>query len=1737
MTRLVLCLFFLAVMVTGARAERFDPPGLGSDALAYAQSLKSESGPQQQTVMAAVARAEALSALARKDAQAAVRGFEKAIGAGDDSAGTWLALSRAWTTAGMDNPGRALQAAFVAYRQAEEAAQKVEALVRMGQVLDVQLNRKETAYRAFQAAAALGPVPPEVEARLASLRQELSLSVKRMRVEEEHAYGAQACFQMNRDLKRDRSLRFKDFVKVEPEVDTLVEVHGDEICVAGLDHGRTYQVTLREGLPAEGGFQLAADLTQRVTVGNKTPTVAFRGDDFILPRQAEGAVPLTTVNLDRVDLSIYRINDRSLVHEINTGRFLETLSRYSAEDIANERGTRLWTGTLEVDNTPNQDVTTAVPVRRLIGDLQPGLYALVAAPLDVPDHYDPYMKATQWLMISDIGLTTFLGGDGLHVFARALSSAEPLAGLELALFGRNNEELARTRTDESGHVHFAKGLTQGSGGRAPLAVMAYGADADFAVLDLSRPAFDLSDRGVSGRQPPGPLDVFLYSDRGVYRPGETVHLSALLRDDAVQAVTDFPLTLKVLRPSNTEFFAGVVEGAGAGGHFQSLTLTDTAPRGTWTVLAYADPTADPIGRLSFQVEDFVPERLAVELEPSGAYLQVGKDFTVTADARFLYGPPAAGLDGSAEISLQRNPVPYPEWRGFQFGLVQDSVTARRYDLTFPGTDAEGTAVVPVKLPTLPDTTRPLRAEIRVAVAEPGGRPTRQRVTVPVRLHDYEIGLKPTFEGRQIEEGGQPRFQVVTVAPDGTLTAEAGLSYELIKEHWDYQWYFEDGRYRYRVVTWDETLETGTVDSQADGPVDLTLANLAYGRYRVEVYDEAAQVASSLRFTAGWWVTPRLADTPDEAEVTADKAAYAPGEVARIHIDPPFAGQATLVIATDSVHAVRTLAVPEEGRTVEIPVTADWGPGAYALATIIRPPGAARDGKRPVRAVGLTWLKAEAAPKTLEVAVAGPEQVEPRQTVQIPIRVSAGDGAALGENVYVTLAAVDEGILQLTDFQSPDPAGHFLAKRALGLDMRDDYGRLITPTDAPEGKLRQGGDSGGAAGLPVVPITIVSLFQGPVAVDASGAASIPLEIPAFNGQLRLMAVAFGQDRIGHAARALTVRDPLVAQITLPRFLAPGDESRMTLSLHAVDAPAGDYAVTVQTTGPVEAAAERATVSLSAGERKSLFVPLSATGVGIADIAVEIEGPGGLQVARSAGITVRSARQVETVYLASRMEPGETFTLTADRLGAYLPGTASLSLTFGNSPPFNVTGLLSALDRFPYGCLEQITSRAMPLLVVQDVETAVDPGNPHEAAEDVGARVQRAIGRILDKQRYDGAFGMWSGNSYTADWPTVYAMEFLARARAHGYAVPDGPFVAGLDWLRRHAIGGGSAPDDLASRAYALRVLAMTGHATPSPVRYFNDAFLGRLPTPLSKGQVAAALAAVGERARAERAADAAIANLKRDYWYRDYGSTVRDIAALISVLGDADLLEGREETLVSRLPASARAVDRTSTQEQAWLVLAAHALLEGGTGALELTSATSGLTIPAGDPVRLHPAMALLVQGIAITNAGEGPVWRAVSASGVPKTAPGADHEGLRVRRFFFNRDGSALNLEDIHQNDVFVMVLEGDAETGLYHQAMAVHALPAGWEIENSNLGAAGVGDLPWLGELSYPETAEARDDRYVAAIDLTERNDDFRLAFLVRAVTPGTYELPGAYLFDMYKPAFYARQQVGRITVHPPRD
>lgn len=1729
MPHLRLLLILVLIIFLPAAAPAFQPPGLSTDAATYRSAVMQKRPPQPSPEAAAAAASAARRAHDAGRFEDALRRSEEAIAQGSetDSAALWLRLSDLWTKVAPANPQRALQAAWLGYSSSFAADQRQAALVRMADLFERYLAQPKLALQALSEAAAERPADESLRARIAALRLAVGLDLRTIRVDTE-SDQPRACFTFATPLAPSPAIHFEDYVRVVPEVAVSAEASDDTLCLTGLSHGSSAQVTLREGLPGQDGLILHQTETHKLTVGDRKPAAAFRGNAFVLPRFGPQGVPLTTVNLDAVELALHRINDRNLAPQLAQGALMAALSRYDAGEIAETAGELVWQGRTAVGNERNKSVVTAIPVKDLLPSPLPGLYVVTARPADIPDGEVPYTAATRWLMISDLALTAMQGADGLSVFVRSLSTAKPLPGVTVALVARNNAELVRLTSDAGGRVRFPAIATGARGGSQPALVMAYGADTDFAALNLTEPAFDLSDRGVGGRVPPGPVDAYLFSERGVYRPAEVVHITALMRDSASEAIDGVPLTLKVLRPNGTTFHASVVPAAAPGAHVLTLQLTPSAPLGTWSVQAFTDPEAQPVGRLEFQVEEFVPERLAVELSGSAPVITPGTPFELRVRSRFLYGPPASGLEGSADVVIDADPAPYPQHKGFRFGLAQESVTARTETMALAATDAGGTVKAVLKLPPVPDTTRPLKADVRVAIFEPGGRPSRQVLTVPVRNQAFALGIRPHFSDDRLPEGAEAAFDLLAVDSDGKPIDKQGLSYELFAEDINYQWYVQEGTYKYRTSVRSRSIRKGATAAAALKPTELAVGPLNFGRYRLEVSAPGSLIASSARFTVGWHTAAAADDTPDKLDVSTDKASYRPGETAHVRIASPFPGEALVTVATDRILDTRTVSVPSEGVIVDLPVTAAWGSGAYVIASVYRPPLADRE-HLPVRAIGLAWIATDPAPRSLTVALSAPEKVRPRQTIEVPLKLADSDGKPV-QDAFVMLAAVDEGILQLTGHRAPDPVQHYLGKRRLGLDIRDDYQRLIDAVSGPMGALRQGGDAGGlGVSLPDVPLTIVSLFQGPVKADANGVARIALTLPDFNGSLRLTAVAFDRSRVGSASAPLVVRDPLVAEMALPRFLAPGDESRVSVSLHAVEAPAGTYRIALQGQGAVTTLDDIRTLSLTPGQRISLQSSIKASEAGRGSVKLAITGPADIALTRELALTVRPAQAPMTTFATRKLDPGAEVVATAQMIQGYVPGTASVRFGFSTKPPFDVAGLLGALQRYPHGCLEQIVSRALPLLFVDDVDLAL--GRERTAAATLASRVDSAIAEVLDKQRFDGAFGLWSGRGPEEPWLTAYALEFLTRARGKGHAVPAAPFEAGLRWLHRHAVDGGSEPQDLASRAYALHVLALAGVATPGSIRYFQDTFRDRLPTPLARAQIAAALVRLGDGPRAEAAVKRALDDPAREFWQADYGSTVRDAAAIITLLSEVERLGDGAPALIDRLPADALSVRATNTQEQAWLVLAARTLMAGPA---PLKLAIAGTPARTGDPIFLSPTANELTNGVKITNAGPEPIWHTTALAGVPKEPQLAAREGFRVKRQFFRRNGEPANLDTVRQNDVLVVVLEGEAATKLSHQALLTHPLPAGWEIENPRLGAEAAETLPWLGTLSEPKAYEARDDRYAAAVDLTPDAPTFRLAYVVRAVTPGTYDLPGAVLEDMYRPRYFARQAGGRITVQP---
>ena len=1690
------------LLAVSAHAADFDLPGLDTDSAAFAAALSKTFPTGGTPDSRRQAEARAASAAAASNWTAAATALESRLGQSDASAGLWLQLSQAELKRTPADPHRALDAAWQSYQNADEPADKAAAMVAAAQALLAE-NRPAQAGQAFGQAVALAPDNAGYKQMLADANQAAGLLVARVRTEVD-ADPPRACIVFNLPPSRRNDFHAEDWVRLDPPVpDAAITREGDEICISGLPLAATTRAILRQGMPGEGGLAMRAEGIAALAMGNRSPLLAFDSRMFLLPRGQAPRIVLTSSNVSAVKLRIVLFTERTLLPWTVQNTLGKPMESYLAGQLGSDQARVVWSGKATLPGfSVNARLHTVLP---LPADalLAPGLYAVAVQPDDGQPDY--VTSAVQPVLQTDLAPTVWRGGDGLTVQIRGYSDAQPRPGVALRLMAQNNDILAETRTDAEGIAHFAAPLLHGDGVMAASAIQgtlagASGTPDDFVSLDLQATAFDLSDRGVTGAKQPGPLDAFVWLDRGIYRPGETVQVMALLRDAAGQPANR-PAHLRVKRPNGTVFADNVVQPGGGASLHGAVTLPNGAPAGAWSVEVLADPKGPAVGTTQFKVDAFVPDRMAVQLGSLPAQLAADSPQSVPVDARFLYGAPAAHLTGNAEIRLGFAPKPPDALAGYQVGLADEAFAPQATTVALPPTDDAGHTTLHLRLPVAPDTTHPVQAALDVSVNDPSGHAAHAIATVPVRPAETLIGIKPGFDG-SVDAGAEAAFDIAAADPDGHRVA-LPVRVRLVRERPDWRLVINGSLSSYETVWRDEPLETHDMTIPASGTLHFA-RKLDFGRYRLEVAQPRGLAASSVRFRSGW-ASSDSPDVPDRADVSADRKAYPPGATARIHVAAPFAGPATLLVMTDRVVSTRDVDVPAGGGDFDVPVDAAWGPGAYVALHVFR---GGSGSKRPDRAIGLTWLGIDPALRKLDVTFDAPESVAPRATAHVKLHTAPG--------AWVSVAAVDEGILRLTSFTTPDAGPHYFGRRSLGVDIRDDWGRLIAPAEGTAAALRQGGDEG-AFGRPNIPQQIVSLFQPPVQADASGTLEIALPFPDFNGQVRLMAMAWDGNRLGSTGTDMFVRDALVAEPLLPRYLAPGDVAQMGVLLQNVSLPEGPATVRVSTDGPLALQSDATlTVPLAHGAQVVPTLMLRATGVGLAHVTLDVSGPGGFHAEHRATLDVHEIRGLDSAISAADLPAGGTSAL-APPLALFVPGTSKATVTFGAPIRYDASALVRALEAYPLLCLEQAASKGFPLALLPDGVVA----GPERAI-----RLQHAVDTVLDHQRYDGTFGLWSANDDAEPWLSAYATEFLLRARKAGATVGDASMADALKAQVDPISTSSSDAEGNALQAYRLFIAAFAGQPRAGANRILFES-LDSVPTPLARAQLGAALAMSNDRPRAEQAFTAAIAASGRKAWDYDYGDATRDAAGVALLLKESGLLPDRLADLIARLPGGDTKPAALDTQQEAWLVAAAGVL--GRDGAVTRVSLDGRALTPA--PV----VMASLAGPATARNTGDRPVWQTVSASGVLNDAPPASRSGMRITRRFFSGDGSALDLSHLRQNTVFVLLLEGAADDGQPHRAQLLQGLPAGWEMAG-RMAAGDVPGMPWLGTLSDTRAMPAADDRFQAVMDLTADKPAFRIAVRLRAVTPGNFEIPGAELSDMYRPAVFARQGSNRIDVQPPQ-
>ncbi len=1539
-----------------------------------------------------------------------------------------------------------------------------------------------------------------------------------------------------------------------------------------VEASRNYTVRIKGVLAAAEGGTLGKDLTQQVYTGPLEPAVGFASQGSVLPARESRGLPVVSVNVKEVDVEFLRVRDTELS---NFFANYQRGGRRGSWELDNDWGDKapltkladpVYLNRFVLGGGENERLLTYLPVQNIPDLQQPGLYfAVMKAAGRFEDE-----KETAFFFVSDIGLHVRAYKDKLFVHAASLNSGEALNGVALEILDERGQAVVQAATDANGNALIGYALQA-----AHVLVAKQGKDV--SVQPFNQPALDLSEFAVAGRAQAW-FDVFAWSGRDLYRPGETVRVSALLRDYDGKPVKAQSVFLTLKQPDGKTFLQSELKPRELGYFEFERAIPADAPTGRWQLEFRTDPASkDAVEGMSLRIEEFLPERMKLDLESKQKTLKPGEPLKLEAVAAYLYGAPAAGNRFTARLALSADTHPIEALKDYHFGDPTLELPKEAADVIDAKFDAKGRFTQDLKLPDEANVKAPVAAIVSGSVYETGGRTVTRTLKRTVWPADALVGVRPLFDDDDgAPANGSAGFELLRANADGARVAAGGLKVSLVRERRDYHWAHGDDGWSFDYSSRFETVETKTIDAPADGSARVDFP-VEWGDYRLEVTDPATGLISRYPFTAGWsWDDENrgLDARPDKAKLALDKERYRAGDTLKVTVTPPHPGPGVLLVESDKLLYVTGIEA-KPGATYEIPVTPDWERHDVYVTALVFRGGSAAQKVTPARAVGVAHVPMDRTERRVEVTIASPKLTKPGQ----PLPVTVKAPALAGKPAFVTVSAVDVGILNITRFPVPDAYGYFFAQRRLGVDSYDLYGRVIESFEGEIARLRFGGDAMLAAlpqaRRPTARVQTVDLFAGPVKLDAKGGARVPVNVPDFNGTLRVSALVFGEDRYGSADTESVIRAPVVAEVSAPRVLAPGDRGALTLDLQNFTGAAQEFAVEVTAESPLAVGEAQRTVKLADGAKTTLNFPLTALeGYGVGRFKVSAKA-GAFAVERSYEIPVRAAWPAVLRAQSRTLDPPARLTLDAALAEGLLPGSVNARFTVSALPPLPFASALGGALAYPYGCTEQTVSKGYAALIL-DAATAKNLGIGGLTPERRSARLEGAMGRLTSMQIGSGHFSMWGGDSEANPLLTPYVVEFMLDARDDGVAVPETVLQKALERLSEDLLSGGQPFYDyehadhlrFASQAYSGYVLARVNRAPLGTLRALYDGERSKSLTALPLVHLGLALHLQGDKARGAKAiAEAFRKTVKRPWYLGDYGSDLRDTALMIALLHkhalsrpdyDARVIAlGREvdterrerDAAAARYPAAGRWA-YLSTQEQVAIARLGQALIADGgrtvTGTLETAPGSGSGAGAASERVEGSRVFGrsfgyeALAQGVRFTpEASEsdkgGPLYASIEIAGVPRAAPAADETRIAVKRSLYTVDGKPWKPAPLKEGEALIVGLKIDAREKV-PDALVTDLLPAGLEIENFNLTDAKQWADVVVDGISLTERANAanlkheefRDDRYVAALDL-DKGQTAHVFYLVRAVTPGTYTVPPPLVEDMYRP------QIRGIGKHTP--
>ena len=1512
----------------------------------------------------------------------------------------------------------------------------------------------------------------------------------------------------------------KNFIQIEPSVSDLrVESTWDEevftMRSSEFKPRNRFVITFRKGFPSKNGLVLKEDYKQAVIMPDLESRVQLPSSGVYLTAMEKGLIPIELRNVKTLQLDLWRMYENNIPYVLHD----------EYDNFQRDIARRVYTNEIKLDLPLNEKVRRSIPVED-IAKGERGLFLLTAKDAAREEWYE----AEQMINLSDIGATARLWDDAILIWANTLTTARGIQDAEVKIYSDKKQLLVHGKTNSGGVFYYElpNGAVWDSNNQPEIAIVTSGtgASADITYLQLTRNLLNREIFDTSGREwLRSGYDAMIFSPRDIYRTGETAQFKAIVRNADMTTPEAFPVMFVVRDSLNRKVKQDTVMLNARGSTVSELKIPSNAITGTWTAeIAIPGHEDKSIASYRFHVEDFAPPRIEVKLNSYKKFLVHNDTFTADIYARWLFGVDGSGLQYKTSW-IAREGTFKPEqdrWKGYTFGDPSRRFTNLEGDIAEGNLDNFGAGHANLNLEDDWQAPTKIDVTIKAEVMDDSGRWVTSTITRPYYSAPYLLGIAPTTDKATVRTNIP--FKVAAVTPEEEPADPGELNAELYKVKWNYNMVEIDGRKR-----WQSSEELVQVDEKTlmlrNGTGEISFRPEDYGTYMVRISDAEDNARAVYRFYAssseGRGSGSQLID---RVEMSTEKEFYKLGETARIKVKAPFEGLMLITVENSKLMLRKIQQIKESEITFEIPVTQEFRPNTWITAWLIRPVDNS-DAKAWAshRAIGITRIKTDISDYNIDIAIDAPKKIEPASKLPVTITLK-GSSQAISKNADVAVAFVDDGVLGLTKYKTPDLLNYFWGLKKLNSQGFDIYDQLIPVEDKATEQLHPGGDEAMdalAGNIETQRFKILSLFDGVMYPDDKGVIHTELDIPEFSGRGRLFVIAASGRSFGNAEQTIEIARDIVTETGLPRFAAPGDSFMIPTSVFNTSNETREVKVNLIPEG-LMLNESYAALRIPSGSKESFNV--QARALGGADKAILRvvttwnEGNKERSFTQEIEMPVRYAWPMTTV--------GGTGTFTEGITKLELPfddfnGEVLGSLTLADTPAVNLNKAVNFLNSYPYNCLEQTISGAWPFLILPDAVAELDP----LVTSDTGLqeRTDGAIARIQSMQLYDGSFSAWPGTGTSYNWGSVYAAHFLLSAKNAGINFPEEMLTGVNNWMRQFLA---SMPaynnidderDDLTTKAYAVYVLALNGEKPLGWIEYLRENQNSLRPS--GNIYLAGAQALIDGRADSLRNV-----NLGGNPGYSGttLESDTRNTAALLSMWLDVEPQASEVTELAMRLVNLGNKGSWFSTQDNAAVLTAlARYNVESAGAKSEITARlnteTSDNAILSYEsnkkPVSIKMNELPKVSGIQIEANGSGQGCYSWSMSGYTKSQPKAERRNINIECSYFDEKGNAVDLtHEISHGTVIQVVLTIKPSMTVNNLAVS-YLLPAGFELENPR-----IEDGAENSSGSYGIVNDIRDDRLNLFFGRIKGERSY--GFKMRAVTRGTFNVPQVSAFGMYDPS-----------------